>query len=192
MCRWGGGAGSLCSEVEVEQVWAYLKGGGGCTGTSLSRQTDMTEKITFPQLRWQAVIRDNGCIYTSVETKCCDCVDEGDSFILKNRNSSKMGFVPIYTIEIVMISIHSSENNDNRPHNRNRDSWTNRRCKWTLCSEAVMFQYGISNDLSFPTAVVNCIRKIKKRMHFSRMRTARLEAIWADVTVGGVGWGLGP
>ena len=44
-----------------------------------------------------------------------------------------------------------------------------------------MFQNEISNDLSFPSAGVNCIRKIKTRMHSGRMRTARLEA---DVTVG--------
>ena len=40
--------GALCSEVQCIM-------GNGIMMTPINRQTDMTENITFPQLRWLAV-----------------------------------------------------------------------------------------------------------------------------------------
>ena len=63
-CVGGGGCGGIPCAVKsklnkFEHVW-----GGRCTGTSLSRQTERTENITFRQLRWRVVIGDNG-LFTS-------------------------------------------------------------------------------------------------------------------------------
>ena len=47
--------------------------------------------------------------------------ENSDFFVLKNKNSSR----PIFTITI-------NRKNHNRPHSRNRNGSTNRRCKWTF------------------------------------------------------------
>ena len=45
------------------------------------------------------------CIYTRDLWNYCDCVDDRNSFVLENRNRSKIGSVPISAI---VVPIHST------------------------------------------------------------------------------------
>ena len=49
--------GGLYSEVQVEQVSIWL-GSVQEPPVHLNRMTDMTESITFPQLRWRTVMKN--------------------------------------------------------------------------------------------------------------------------------------
>ena len=52
---------------------------------------------------------------------------------------------------LIVIPIDSIEKNCCHPHNRNRNSSTNRRCKWSLTVEVCCFQ--LESLVSLPTCV---------------------------------------